>query len=101
MWSMDISGKKKAVLLAWANALGYEEPEIDYESRTDDEYTRSCSVSTRYEANPYGDKDTEWDGTKVDLSRFEESDIREGRYYLFLNVVGLKQSIRGRIVLGC
>ena len=91
MWNIKISGKKKAVLLAWANAVGYGEPEIEFESGTEEEYFLSCSISTRHDANPYGDQDDPWDGTMVDLSQYDEQDIREGHYNLSLNASGLKQ----------
>ncbi len=91
MWNINISGKKKAVLLAWANALGYGEPEIEYESGSEDKYFLSCTISTRHDSNPYGDRDEAWDGSKADLSQFDETEIRKGKYNLLLNVCGLKQ----------
>ena len=91
MWKIDISGKKKAVLLAWTCVIGYEEPEIEYESGTDEAFFLSCSVNTRNDANPFGDTEAVWDGRKADLSQFDEMDIREVKHSLFLNGVGLKQ----------
>ena len=90
MWELTIKGNKKGVLLAWASALGYGNPDIIDEGGTEEEYHMECSIYTKYDASPYGDalyeNPGEWDGSILDLKNFDEQAIRNGEYTDYLNL---------------
>lgn len=95
MFEIHIKGEKKAALLAWQSALGYGEADVLLEEGSDEEYVIHCEISTKYDANPFepnsmSESVREWNGETINLEEYSESDIRNGKYYLQFECVGLK-----------
>lgn len=96
MWRLTIKGNKKAVLLAWSNAVGYGKPDILEEGGSDDEYCMECEIETKYDISPFGEElfsnPGEWDGTVIDIDKYDEEAIRNGQHLVFMNMDPFKIS---------
>jgi hypothetical protein len=90
MYEIHVRGKKIAVLLTLANAVGYTEPEITFEEGDDNQYIAHGEIETKWDMDPFGSSEKVWDGSCVDLSAFKEEAIRNGDYMLCFDGVGAK-----------
>jgi len=80
MYEIHLKGNKKAVLLAWANAVGFVEPDILFEEGTDDSYIMHCEIETNWDSDPYPGESESYDGATVVLDDYSEEAIRNGEH---------------------
>ena len=90
MFEVHLKGKKIAVLLAKANVIGYDGLDVTYESGDDENYVMHGEISTKYDAEPFGDADETWDGSAVDLNKYTMADLEGGNYDLCFQGYGAK-----------
>lgn len=86
MYEIHIKGNKIAALLVWTNAFGYGEPYITFMEGSDENFVMHCEIETKFDENPYGYTEKEWNGEKADLLAYTEDEIQSGEYrYCFAN----------------
>ncbi len=90
MYEIHIKGAKKAVLLTCENIIGYDVPRIVFEDGNSEEYVVYCEVETKWDANPFGDSENEYDGRKENLDNYSEEGIENGDYNLCFDGEGAK-----------
>lgn len=80
MYEIHIRGKKKAVQLIMANIIGYG-TDVTFEEGDADKYTVHCEVTTRWDTDPFGIREKEWDGNVADLAAYSEEGIANDDYF--------------------
>ena len=90
MYQITIKGNRKAARIAMQNMIGYGDPDILAEDEGN-EYSVCFEFTTKYDDDPFHpgfSSPAIWNGEKEDLSRFDDSELAAGNYYLCYNGKG-------------